>query len=273
MTGEKTVKVTLDGGLGRQLQSRPLRTGTSFTLVMHASHLQYVHWDRADYAPGDSCVLSLEGDHLGNEPVEVTVEAEQEDGAWAPVGKAQVQIDPEQSVGTAKWTVPVPPGHAEALGAREAARRGQLVEAAWAEHEVDEGESLAANIRVEGMEGEKLTVIVEREMPDGSWSAVAAGQPVVSGGQCAMPWTPPPEPPTPPKEPGSPPAGELLAGKFEDGADLGDADTAWLKVDCAGMEHQEVQLVLEREEDGGWVEVGSAVSTVKGSEAHAGIGT
>ena len=67
------------------------------------------------------------------------------------------------------------------------------------------------------------------------------------------------------------PAGGLVACRFEDGADLGGAETAWLHAECAGMENEQVQLVLEREEEGGWTEVSSAVSTVKAGEVHTGI--
>jgi len=99
-------KIPLASGLGRPLYSRPLRTGATFTLVVSSTQVNYVHWNRNDYAPGDSCVLTIKGKNLGTEAVEVVIEEEQEGGA------------------------------------------------------------LAAQIRVEGMEGEKLTVVVEREMPD-----------------------------------------------------------------------------------------------------------
>ena len=79
-----------------------------------------------------------------------------------------------------------------------------------------------------------------------------------------------PPPPAPHVVPGATDE-RLVHCRFEDGLDLTGEDTAWMRVDCAGLDGKTVRLVLEREEDGGWTEVGSAVSTVKAGEAHAGL--
>ena len=86
------------------------------------------------------------------------VEAEQ-DGAWSPIAEVTAKVDSSRSAATAEWKMPVPPGHAEALAAREQARRGNLVRAAWAEPQVADGGALTARIEVEGIEGEKLVVL------------------------------------------------------------------------------------------------------------------
>ena len=64
--------------------------------------------------------------------------------------------------------------------------------------------------------------------------------------------------------------GKLHACKFQDGIDL-DGDTAWLATQCGGLEGQQVQFVLEREDGGEWRPVASGVSTVKAGEARSGI--
>lgn len=192
----------LGAGPGAALESRPLRTGKTFTLVVHAARVHYLGWDRADYAPGDACKLSLVGQHLGKQPLEVVVEAE-ENGAWVEVDRVKAKVDSDQSSAAVEWKFPVPPGHAEAPAAREEEQRESPVRAEPAQPEVEQG--------------------------------------------------------------------RLVACKFEDGLELGDAETAWMKVNCAGLEKQTVQIVLEREEDGGWNEVSSAVSTVKAGEARTGM--
>ncbi len=262
-------KVPLHGGLNHPLYSRPLKTGQKYTLVVHEARVHHLAWDRTGYEPGDTCKLSLAGMNLGKGEVEVVVEAEQ-DGGWAPLETVKANIDAGQSGAVAEWKVPIPPGHAEAVAEREKARLGSLVRAAWAQQEVAEGSALDAQIEVEGMEGEKLVVLVEREHADGSWRCVGHDEGQIQSGKCAVSWTPPAEA-RPPRDGPEPPPAELTGCKFEDGAELGPADTAWLKVNCAGMEHETVQLVLEEEKDGGWSEVSSAVSTVKAGEARTGI--
>ena len=264
-------KHLLVGGLDRALHSRPLRTGKTFALVVRATRLHYLGWDRADYAPGDACRLTLTGVNLGKEPIELLVEAEQ-GGAWSPIAEVAAKVDSSRSAATAEWKMPVPPGYAEALAALEQARRGNMVRAAWAEPQVAEGGALAAQIEVEGMEGEKLVVLIEREFPDGSWRCVAHDEGEVQAGRCQVVWTPPADARSGFGGAGVATApGALADCKFEDGVELAAAETAWLKVNCPGLENQTIQFVLEYEKAGGWAEVSSAVSTVKAGEAHAGI--
>jgi len=256
-------------GPGASLNSRPLKTGKSFTLVVHAPRLHHLGWDDTNYAPGDPCRLTLTGKNLGKEPLEVSIEAEQ-DGVWVEVEKTQAKAESGQSTATVDWKFPVPAGHAEAVAAREAALRGSVIRAVWAESEVTEGSALAAQVEAEGMEGRTLVVFVEREFPDGSWRCVFHAEGEVREGKCEVAWVPPSETGSGPGD-GAAPPGSLVACKFEDGRELGAAETAWLKVNCAGLEKQAVQIVLEREDGGDWSEVSSAVSTVKAGEARTGL--
>lgn len=256
-------------GSGGSLNSRPLKTGKAFTLVVHAPRLHHLGWDGTDYAPGDACRLTLTGKNLGKQPFDVSVEAEQ-DGVWVEVDKVQATADSTQSAATVDWKFPVPRGHAEALAAREQTLRGNLIRAVWAQPEVTEGGALGAQVEAEGMDGKKLVVLIEREFPDGSWRCVSHAEGEVRAGRCEVSWTPPPQGAGPGAADGAA-QGSLVACKFEDGLALGAAETAWLKVNCAGMEKQTVQIVLEREDGGGWAELSSAVSTVKAGEARAGI--
>jgi hypothetical protein len=257
-------------GQDASLNSRPLQTGKTFTLVVHASRLHQLSWDTTDYAPADACRLTLAGKNLGKEPFEVSIEAEQ-DGVWVEVEKVQAKADSGQSTATVDWKVPVPAGHAEAVAAREAALRGDLISAVWAETEVTEGSALAAQVEAERMEGKTLVVFVERQFPDGSWRCVFHAEGEVRDGKCQVAWSPPLEADPDTGAARAAPAGSLVACKFEDGRELGSAETAWMKVNCAGLENQAVQIVLERMEGEDWSEVSSAVSTVKAGEARAGI--
>ena len=262
-------KFPIAAGPEGSLNSRPLRTGKTFTLVVHAPRLHHLGWDRTDYAPGDACRLTLTGKSLGKQPFDVSVEAEQ-DGVWVEVEKVRATADASQSAATVDWKFPVPRGHAEAQAAREQTLRGNLIRAVWAQPEVTEGGALAAQVEAEGMEGKKLVVLIEREFPDGSWRCVSHAEGEVRAGRCEIAWTPPSQGAGPGAKDAVAPGG-LVACKFEDGHELGAAETAWLKVRCAGMEKQTVQIVLEREDGEGWAELSSAVSTVKAGEARAGI--
>lgn len=265
----------LGAGVGERLSSRPLKPGKSFTLVVHAPRVHHLGWDRADYSPGDGCRLSIAGAKLGKAPLDVVVE-ELVEGTWVEVEKVQAKVDPAQSTATVDWKVPVPPGHAEAVAARAEARRGKLLKAAWARPEVPEDEALAAGVQAEGMEGADLVLLFEREHADGSWRGVAHASAKVQGGRCELAWKPPP-----PEGAAAAAAAAAAAGPaprhgpvacaFADGLELGDAETAWVKARCEGLEGQTVELVLEKEEGGGWSEVSNAVSTVRAGEARNGI--
>ena len=96
--------------------------------------------------------------------------------------------------------------------------------------------------------------------PSGGWATGAAAM------------SPPPRVPGAPvpRPPLEDAPGKLHACKFQDGIEL-DGDTAWLATQCGGLEGQQVQFVLEREDGGEWRPVASGVSTVKAGEARSGI--
>ena len=96
--------------------------------------------------------------------------------------------------------------------------------------------------------------------PSGGWATGAAAM------------SPPPRVPGAPlsRPPLEDAPGKLHNCKFQDGIEL-DGDTAWLATQCGGLEGQQVQFVLERENGGEWRQVASGVSTVKAGEARSGI--
>jgi hypothetical protein len=256
-------KHPVGAGPNANLASRPLKAGMTFTLQVRKPLLHKLAFDKVDYSPGDTCELSLAGRNLGKAPLEMIVEAEQ-DGVWMEVEKVQAAVDSGQLNASISWKFPVPPGHAEAVAARHEATRGNILSATWAQPDVAEGGTHVAQIEAERLDGQKVVVLVEQQFPDGTWRCVSHAEAAVQGGKCEVPWAPPPS-----NEP--PPRGSLVGCAFEDGTELGGASTAWLKVDCAGLENETVQLILEREEESGWSQVSSAVSTVKANSARAGI--
>src|SRR4051794_27896652 len=245
---------------GPTLTSRPLKTGKSFLLVVRAPLVQHLGWDAAGYSAGDTCKLAISGKNLGKDPVEVSIEVER-DGGWVEIEKVKAQVDSDESKATVEWKVPAVEGHGEAA----AAQKGEVVRAIWANPDVAEGEALTAQAEGERLEGKTLLLMVEREFPDGTWRCVFHDERQVRDGKCELTWTPPVEG-AGPDGTRPPPPGSLVGCSFEDGRDLGAADVGWLKVNCAGLEQQAVQIVLERDDGGDWSEVSSAVSTVKSGE-------
>jgi hypothetical protein len=255
---------------GPTITSRPLMPGKTFTLVVQRPKVDRMLPDRQAYAPGQTCRLAVHGKNLTPESVEVLVDMEEE-RRWVPVKKLKPEVDASRTTATAEFTFPIPPGHAEAV----AALQGALTSAVWTAHEVREGSPLVAQVEARGMDGQQVVVYVEAEQPDGSWRYVAHVESKLEAGRCEASWTPP----APAGSAGDPAGqggaasnkGNLAACRFEDGAELGSADTAWIQAKCPGFEGQHVQFVLEREGDGGWAEVSTAAATVKVGEARTGM--
>jgi uncharacterized protein YfaS (alpha-2-macroglobulin family) len=91
---------------GTSLESRPLKTGAAFTLVIAAPRMHKLAWDKANYAPGDACELSLTGKNLGKGPLELVIESEQ-NGVWMEVDKVQAKVDDGQATAAANWKFPM----------------------------------------------------------------------------------------------------------------------------------------------------------------------
>lgn len=171
--------------------SRPLRTGTNFVLARPAPVLvRLLSWSATDVEAGALVELRVAGSGL-REPVELIVERETDDGAWAWAASVEAQPAADGASAVAQWTVPRP------------------------------GDPVPARA------------------PDDA----AAAEPGVSVSELA----------------------------FDDAPAL-DGDTAWMHARVAGLEGRQVQVLLDREDEGGtFVEVGEATAVVHTGEVHAGI--
>jgi hypothetical protein len=99
---------SMNEGLGTSLESRPLKTGAAFTLVIAAPRMYKLAWDKANYAPGDACELSLAGRNLGKAPLDLVVEVEK-DGVWMAVEKLQAKVEDGEITAVANWKFPMSP--------------------------------------------------------------------------------------------------------------------------------------------------------------------
>ena len=253
-------------GLAGNDRSRPLKTGKGFILVVGLPRVIQLRWDRASYDPGDPCQLILDGSHLGKKPLDLTIEVEDEHGAWSTVATMQALVDGSEARAVADWKFPVPPGYAAAVAARAEAKKGRFIRAQWGRTELTAGDTVTAHVEAHQLEGAALVFLVEREAADGSWRNVTHWEGSIKGGKCTAEWRTPP----PPEQTDG--GGELLECRFEDGTDLSGAHTAWLVAKGAQLDGALADIVLEREQgDGQWVPVGKALSTVKAGQARAGI--
>ncbi len=230
--------------------SRPLRTGARFTLVLPKKRIVYRHWDKEKYLPGEEAQMVLEGEGLGNEKYEFILErssASAKDG-WTTV--ATLQADVQGDKATAKYTFPkVPPG-------------GQLTRAEWKRRRAAPGDSLGLHVEATNYEGGFLSIHVEKEQPDGSWDVCTRWQGTIEHGKYDSVF---PIPPGKPKRERS--TASIVALDFEDVPQEG--RDAWMFARTQGLDGSQLEFILERADaEGHWVEVGSAVSVVKGGSAR-----
>jgi hypothetical protein len=168
------------GAAQSQKESRPLRTGTGFDLVLPTMRIVIRRWDKVSYEPGEECTISILGLSLGKAPLPVTIETQKKDGSWSAVAKLKADMSDDQREAVAKWRFPQKPP--ESSSAREI--DGSAVSEARFEDtkDVRDGGPVWVTAKAEGFEGKQLQVILERE-ENGKW--VAAGQAVgtVKSGQ------------------------------------------------------------------------------------------
>lgn len=111
-----------------------------------------------------------------------------------------------------------------------------------------------------------LSVTVESESEDGTWTAVARLQAEVSGeeDQAVAIWRLPEQPVVPGEASVQESDGSMLShARFEDHRDL-EGGAVWMRAEASGFEGKSVQVVLEREgAPGEWLRVGEAVATVR----------
>ncbi len=170
------------------LESRPLKTGESFALVVAEPLFNALTFDKTEYAIGDTAELRIAGAHL-KAPLEVVVETN--DGAgwvYADTVKAEPAADGKSA--SVQWRVPDPSAPRSTTAPASAPEPGTGVD-------------------------------------------------------------------------------DL---QFEDGADLSGCDVAWMRARLHGLDGEQVQFFLDREDEAGnFVEIGEATALVRDNEARAGV--
>jgi hypothetical protein len=236
--------------------TRPLKTGKEFTLVLPQPRFILKAWDKAIYDPGEEATLLLKGKHLGDKPYTLIVEYDDGSG-WSEVDRVTANV----SGGTeAKGTFKIP--------AVKKLTGGKFTKAEWGAKECKPGETLQMHVEAEGLEGEWLVVVVEREESPGKWEPETRWDGHINGGKFDTSWqTPPLE-----SDGDARPEGAITDVQFAKGPQLKPGDMAWGVCKASGMDGDTLRFELERElGPGKWETVGQAVSTIKAGEARAGV--
>jgi hypothetical protein len=163
------------GAAQSQRESRPLRTGQGFDVVLPTMRIVIRRWDKVSYEPGEECTISILGLSLGKAPLPVTIETQKSDGSWTSVAKLNAEISSDQREAVAKWRFPqkLP----ESSSVRET-DGSALSDARFEEtRDIREGGPVWVTANAQGFEGKQLQVVLEREEA-GQW--VAAGQAVAT---------------------------------------------------------------------------------------------
>lgn len=174
-----------------QRQSRPLRTGAEFSLVVPVLRVIARRWEKASYQPGEEGKLIVSGVGLGKGPLTFTVEAEDERGTWSAVAKVRAEVDAQGKEAAARWTFPEAPVVAGEATIREA--DGSILSDARFEDLTDlerEGGTAWLLARAEGFEGRSLQVVLEREEEPGKWVAIGQAVATVKSGALRAAVTP-----------------------------------------------------------------------------------
>jgi len=237
-------KVDLKPSTPAPLVSRPLKTGASFTIVLPRTRAVYRHWDKELYLPGEEAELVLEGEGMGEEAVELTVErAGLSDDDWKPVATVKAKGSGDKASGKFRFPEEEP--------------RGTLVKAEWKRSSATPGDRLGLRVESKGYEGGKLEIVIERQQAGGSWRAWSRLTGAIEQGKYEGIFV---VPPGEGEEEGL--AGEIVDLYFE--SEPKEESAAWMVATSEKLEGTQLQFVLERVDlDGAWEEIGSAVSTVK----------
>ncbi len=195
-TGQQQV-VEFKPGLGDEHKSRPLKTGKEFILVVRLPRVIQLRWDRASYQPGDRCQLTIDGTHLGNKPLDLTIEVEDEQGVWSAAATVQARVDGGEAKAVAAWKFPEPPNHAAAVAAPTEAEwlaplplsehadgRGELLECHFGDGTDLTGAQMAWVVaKGTQLDGAMVDIVLEREQPDGQWAPVGKALSTVKAGE------------------------------------------------------------------------------------------
>ena len=88
------------------LVTRPLSTGRKFRLVVPQHRVFLLRWDKAEYDPGDQAELSVEGRHLGPDPLELRVEQQADGGTWGFAATLRAQVNGDATHAGCNWKFP-----------------------------------------------------------------------------------------------------------------------------------------------------------------------
>ena len=238
--------------------SRPLVTGTEFTLVLPKHRVFYRGWDKDKYAPGDDAELIIEGEGLGEKPLEITVE--RADGSpvagWNDVATLKATPDGGKEA-KVTFKIPLPPPH------------GKIISATWAREQAKAGERLGMDVELEGYkDGDWIVYDVEEQYEDG-WRVVGRWQGTIKDSKSIDVY----QTIKPVFDNYKKVVGELSDLAFED-EKIAAGDTAWLKATAHGLDGEQVQFVLEHKVEGEWKAVGESaaqVGNMGSGKVHVGI--
>jgi hypothetical protein len=235
---------------------RPLRTGGQFTIVLPKRRVLYRHWSKEVYLPGEEADLIVETDGTDGETYELTVEkAPSEDGPWEQVTSLEAKADGGRARAKYKFPKPEP--------------KGRLTKAEWKRRRAEPGDRLGLHVEAQGCEGAFLSIHVEKQQQDGSWDVYTRWQGKIENGKYDGVFA------VPPRDRKAEEAAARLDAKKGRIVEVSferapvDGGRAWMQARIDNLDKTQVRFVLERaDEHGNWVEIGSAVSTVRKGAAR-----
>jgi hypothetical protein len=168
-------------GAGKRLGvSRPLRTNRNFALVVRQTRLVQGRWDKTSYDPGEECELTVTGQRLGDEPLTLEIEI-QEDRGWQRVEVLHAEINSEATEAHARWTIPRKKPQPLPEGAQPS--QGAIVEARFEDTDLEMGGTAWVAARFSGLDESMAQFVLERLRPDGSWAEVGRATSTVRDGR------------------------------------------------------------------------------------------
>ena len=199
--------------------------------------------------------------------VKVVLEREGEPGEWLPVGEAVATV---QSAALRT---------AVALNASKefqvSAPAPRIVSQLWDRADYQPGDACRLSVLGSALGRGPLSITVEAEGANGSWTAVERLKAKVSidENEALSSWTFPahaviPGAATLREADGS----SMSHARFDDRRDLEEGGTVWVVARASGLDGRGVQVVLEREDaSGGWVPIGQATATVRSGAVRAAV--
>jgi hypothetical protein len=234
-------------------RTRPLKTGRNFVVIIPRLRVTSAVWDKTFYDAEEEAELNVNGvglEQLGS--LEVAVERAAPDGAWEEVARVPASLDGDRVVSRYRM---------RRVAAAAGFAAGHLVRAEFGAPELERGEPVEMRVETHGLEGETLQITVEREA-EGVYLAVGKLSAYVEDGSATARWTPPVIDTPAPLTLG--PCSIELSGA---------SANASCEVKAEGLDGGFLQIVLEREQGGGFVELASTAAQVRNGKARATLTT